>query len=165
MRRCVTTAALALLLAACRDEGVRLYDDAKARHLALLERGERPDSKAFDEVLGLLAKVPKDSARSAEARALETAIANARVRVRQPLARLHADDRDLPEDIRAQTRACATLAELLARDGGATPNVVKALDDCRRRIEKLDKAYHDAHEPKADDVSQRLEALLDAGVR
>lgn len=165
MRRRATTLSLVLLLAACRDEGARVYDDAKARHLALLERGARPDSQGFDEVLALLAKVPKDSARSTEARALEAAITNARVRVRQPLARLHADDRDLPDDIKAQTRACAALAELLGRDGGATPNVVKALDDCRRRIERLDKAYHEAHEPHVDDLSQRLDALLDAGVR
>ncbi|MBL8920432.1 MAG: hypothetical protein JNJ54_16330 [Myxococcaceae bacterium] len=165
MRWRLTTVVVVLLLAACRDEGRRLYEDARARHVALVERGERPDSKAFDDVLALLAKVPKDSARSTEARALEVAITNARVRVRQPLARLHADDRDLPADLKAQTRACASLAELLARDGGATPAVVKALDDCRRRIEALDKAYHDAHEPLVDDVSQRLDALLDAGVR
>lgn len=154
-----------LLFAGCRDEGTRAYDEAKALHVALVSKGERPDSKAFDEVLSRLATVPRDSKRSAEARQLEAAIENARVHVRRPLAKVHTDDTDLPADIKAQTRACAALAELLARDGGATPNVVKALDDCRRRIEKLDKAYHDAHEPTDDDVSQRLEALLDAGVR
>lgn len=164
-RQGLAVIAVLLLFAGCRDEGRRLYDDAKARHLSLVERGERPDSKAFDDVLALLARVPKDSARSTEARALEAAITNARVRVRQPLARLHADDRDLPADLKAQTRACASLAELLARDGGATLAAVRALDDCRRRIEALDKAYHDAHEPPVDDVSQRLDALLDAGVR
>lgn len=156
---------LVLVLVSCRDEGTKLYDDAKAKHLALVSRAERPDSKAFDEVLETLAKVPAGSARSAQANQLAQAILNARVHVRRPLAKVHADESDLPEDIKAQTRACASLAELLARDGGATPNVVKALDDCRRRIERLDKAYHDAHEPPVDDVSQRLDVLLDAGLR
>lgn len=154
-----------VLVAACRDEGAKLYDEAKAKHVALVSKAERPDSKAFDEVLETLAKVPSGSAKSAEAKQLAQVIQNARVHVRRPLAKLHADESDLPEDIKAQTRACAALAELLARDGGATPNVVKALDDCRKRIERLDKAYHDAHEPPVDDVSQRLDALLDAGLR
>lgn len=154
-----------VVLASCRDEGAKLYDDAKAKHVALVSKAERPDSKAFDEVLDTLAKVPPGSAKADEARALAQVIQNARVHVRRPLAKLHADESDLPEDIKAQTRACAALAELLARDGGASPNVVKALDDCRKRIERLDKAYHDAHEPPVDDVSQRLDALLDAGLR
>ncbi len=154
-----------LVFGSCRDEGTKLYDDARARHLALVSKAERPDSKAFDEVLETLAKVPDNSPKSAEAKQLALVIRNARVHVRRPLAKLHADESDLPEDIKAQTRACATLAELLARDGGATPNVVKALDDCRKRIERLDKAYHDSHEPPVDDVSQRLDALLDAGLR
>lgn len=154
-----------VLLASCRDEGAKAYDEAKARHAALVSKAERPDSKAFDEVLETLAKVPPGSAKSAEAKQLAQAIQNARVHVRRPLAKVHADETDLPEDIKAQTRACAALAELLARDGGASPNVVKALDDCRKRIERLDKAYHDAHEPPVDDVSQRLDVLLDAGLR
>ncbi len=156
---------LVLVLVSCRDEGTKLYDDAKAKHLALVSKAERPDSKAFDEVLETLAKVPAGSAKSAEAKQLAQAILNARVHVRRPLAKVHADESDLPADIKAQTRACASLAELLARDGGATPNVVKALDGCRRRIERLDTAYHDAHEPPVDDVSQRLDVLLDAGWR
>ena len=41
----------------------------------------------------------------------------------------------------------------------------RALYLCRKRIEKIDKQYHDAHEPPVDDVTQRLDALLDAGVR
>lgn len=156
---------LVLVLGSCRDEGAKLFDDAKAKHVELVSKAERPDSKAFDEVLEALAKVPAGSAKSAEAKQLAQVIQNARVHVRRPLAKLHADESDLPEDIKAQTRACASLAELLARDGGATPNVVKALDDCRKRIERLDKAYHDAHEPPVDDVSQRLDVLLDAGLR
>lgn len=156
---------LLLLGASCRDEGDRPFRDAKAKHAALVASGTRPEAKEFDAVLALLDSVPASSAKATEARQLKAAIENARVRVRRPLAKVHADDGDLPDDIRAQTRACARLAELLARDGGVTPAVVKALDDCRRRIEKLDKQYHDAHEPQGDDVSQRLEALLDAGVR
>jgi hypothetical protein len=70
-----------------------------------------------------------------------------------------------PESVRAQTRACAALAEGAARDGGASAQLLKALDDCRRRIEKLDAAYHDSMEPPVDDLSQRLEARLDAGAR
>ncbi|MBE2253899.1 MAG: hypothetical protein IAE78_30500 [Myxococcus sp.] len=164
MRRALALSA-ALALAACPKGPGDPFTEAKARHLALVSKGARPDSKAFDEVLALLAAVPPSSPHAAEAARLKAAIENARVRPRRPLASVHADDGDLPEDIRAQTRACASLAELFARDGGATPSVMKALDDCRRRIEKLDKAYHDAHEPPADDVSQRLEVLLDAGAR
>jgi hypothetical protein len=154
-----------LALAGCRKDAPDAYAEAKARHLALVMKGERPDSKAFDEVLVLLDSVPASSPKSAEAKQLKAAIENVRVHPRRPLAKVHGDDSDLPEDIKAQTRACASLAELLARDGGATPSVVKALDDCRKRIEKLDKQYHDAHEPPVDDVTQRLDALLDAGVR
>jgi hypothetical protein len=154
-----------IFFVSCRDEGARKYEQARARHIELVAKAERPESKAFDEVLGLLDEVPTSSAKAGEAKQLRLAIENARVKVRRPLAKLHADEGDLPEDIKAQTRACAGLAELLARDGGATANVVKALDDCRRRIERLDKAYHDAHEPPVDDVSQRLDALLDAGAR
>lgn len=154
-----------LALAACRKDAPDPYAEAKARHLALVTKGERPDSKAFDDVLALLDTVPASSPNAAEAKQLKAAIENVRIHPRRPLAKVHGDDRDLPEDIKAQTRACASLAELLARDGGATLSVVKALDDCRKRIEKLDKQYHDAHEPPVDDVSQRLDALLDAGVR
>ncbi|MDP1920912.1 MAG: hypothetical protein Q8L14_32025 [Myxococcales bacterium] len=154
-----------LALAACRKDAPDPYAEAKARHLALVTKGERPDSKAFDEVLVLLDAVPASSPKFVDAKQLKAAIENVRVHPRRPLAKVHADDGDLPEDIKAQTRACAGLAVLLARDGGATPAVVKALDDCRRRIEKLDRQYHDAHEPPVDDLSQRLDALLDAGVR
>lgn len=153
-----------LLLLACTDPGERAYAHAKAAHLALVDKGERPSAKAFDEVLAELGSVPPTSKRYAEAQHLKAVIENARQHVRRPLAALHSNESDLPEDIRAQTRACAALAELLGRDGGATPAVVKALDDCKRRIDRLDKAYHDAHEPPDDDVSQRLEALRDAGV-
>jgi len=154
-----------LALAACRKDAPDPYAEAKARHLALVMKGERPESKAFDEVLVLLDSVPASSPKAAEAKQLKAAIENVRVHPRRPLAKVHGDDSDLPDDIKAQTRACASLAQLLARDGGATSSVVKALDDCRRRIEKLDKQYHDSHEPPVDDVSQRLDALLDAGVR
>lgn len=160
---------LGLLLAAgCRkapDASATALAQAKQRHLELVTKGERPDSKAFDEVLTLLEQVPAEDARRAEAEKLSQAIRNARVRVRRPLATVHASERDLPDDIRLQTRACAALAEALARDGGTGPSMLRALDECRRRVERLEKAYHDAHEPPADDVSQRLNVLLDAGVR
>jgi hypothetical protein len=156
---------LVVALLACSDEGVLVYEKAKARHVALVEKGERPDSKAFDEVLASLDQVPASSKRAADAKKLKAAIEAGRVRVRTPLAKVHANDGDLPEDVRAQTRACAALAVLLGRDGGASPNVIKALDDCRRRVEKLDKVHHDSMEPPGDDLSQRLGALLDGGVQ
>jgi septal ring factor EnvC (AmiA/AmiB activator) len=156
--------ALILLLASsCRDEGAAVFERAKARHAALVEKGERPDSKAFDELLTTLDQVPATSARSGDAKKLKAAIEAGRVRVRTPLAKVHANDADLPDEVRAQTRACAALAELLARDGGATPSVLKALDDCRRRVDRLDKLHHDAMEPPGDDISQRLGVILDGG--
>jgi hypothetical protein len=156
---------VACVLGACRRDPPDSYAEARARHLALVTKGERPESKAFDEVIELLDSVPASSPKFAEAKQLKAVIQNVRVRPRRPLAKVHADDGDLPEDIKAQTRACAGLAEVLARDGGATPAVVKALDECRKRIEKLDAAHHESHEPPADDESQRLDVLLDAGVR
>jgi hypothetical protein len=154
-----------LLFASCKDEGERAFLHAKAAHLALVEKGARPSAPAFDEIIAELDSVPAGSQRYADAQRLKAAIENARIHVRRPLATVHSNESDLPADVRAQTRACAALAELLGRDGGATPAVVKALDDCRRRIERVDRAYHEAHEPPVDDLSQRLEAVLDAGVR
>ncbi|MCU0699513.1 MAG: hypothetical protein MUC96_23650 [Myxococcaceae bacterium] len=165
MRASVVMMVVAVLVTGCPDEGARTYERAKARHAALVDKGERPDSKAFDEVLASLEQVPASSARAAEAKKLKAAIEAGRVRVRTPLAKVHANDADLPDDVRAQSRACAALAELLARDGGATPSVIKALDDCRRRVERLDKVHHDAMEPPGDDISQRLEVVLDGGLR
>ncbi len=156
---------LCCLVLACRDDGVRRYEDAKARHIALVQGGARPESKGFDEVIALLEQVPATSPRAGEAQRLKQAIVAARQRVRRPLAAVHSSDRDLPESVRAQTRACAALAEGAARDGGASAQLLKALDDCRRRIEKLDVAYHDSMEPPVDDLSQRLEARMDAGAR
>lgn len=155
---------LAALWAACSDDAAKAYRHAKASHLALVEKGERPQAKAFDEVLAELGSVPPGHHDYAEAQKLKAAIEHARDYVRRPLATVHSQETDLPEDVRAQTRACAALAELLGRDGGATPAVVKALDDCRKRIERLDLAYHDAHEPPENDLTQRLRAVLDAGV-
>jgi hypothetical protein len=152
-----------LVASSCRDEGAAVFERAKARHAALVEKGERPDSKAFDELLTTLDQVPATSARAGDAKKLKAAIEAGRVRVRTPLAKVHANDADLPEDVRAQTRACAALAELLARDGGANASVVKALDDCRRRVERLDKRHHDSMEPPGDDISQRLGVILDGG--
>lgn len=149
----------------CRKEQPSRYDAALAQHRALVLAQERPDSKKFDDVLAALKAIPADDASAADAKKLADIIERARVRVRRPLATVHAHETDLPESVAAQTRACAALAEQLARDGGATPSVVRALDDCRKRIEKLDLAYHDAHEPNVDDVSQRFEAMLDAGTR
>lgn len=154
--------------AGCRrspDASAAALSQAKQRHLELIQRGERPESKAFDEVLALLDGIPAGDARRLEAQKLSDAIRNARVRVRRPLATIHANESDLPDDIRLQTKACAALAETLARDGGSGPSMLRALDDCHRRVERLEKAYHDSHEPPADDVSQRLNVLLDAGVR
>ena len=122
---------LVLVLVGCTDEAAKHYRHAKATHVSLVEKGERPQSKAFDEVLSELATVPPGHRDYAEAQKLEAAIEHARDYVRRPLASVHSNEADLPEDIRAQTRACAALAELLARDGGATPNVVKALDETR----------------------------------
>lgn len=164
-RREVRVLFAVLLLASCKDEGERAYQHAKAAHLALVEQGARPSAAAFDEVIAELDSVPTGSKRYADAQRLKGAIENARHHVRRPLATVHSNESDLPEGVRAQTRACAALAELLGRDGGATPAVVKALDDCRRRIDRVDRAYHEAHEPPVDDLTQRLEAVLDAGVR
>lgn len=155
---------LLVFVAGCSDEAAKHYRHAKAAHVSLVDKGERPSSKAFDEVLTELATVPPGHRDYADAQQLKAAIERAREYVRRPLASVHSNEADLPEDVRAQTRACAALAELLARDGGATPNVVKALDDCRKRIEKLDKAYHDAHEPPENDLTQRVRAVFDAGV-
>ncbi|MCA2979860.1 MAG: hypothetical protein INH41_25640 [Myxococcaceae bacterium] len=150
---------------ACSDEGARVFEQAKARHLALVEKGARPDAKGFDEVLALLAQVPETSARAAEAKRLRAAIEAGRVRVRAPLAKVHTNDAAMPEELRAQTRACAALAEGLARDGGLTPAALAALDACRQRLDRLDGQHHAAMEPPGDDLSQRLGALLDGGAR
>lgn len=156
----------ALGLGACRKENVpSQLEVAVGRHRALVMQGARPADKAFDEVLALLRSVPPDSRDAAEAKKLELAIEHARVTVRTPLAKVHASESDLPPDIAAQTRACAALAEQLARDAGAHPAMLRALDECRLRVERLEKAFHDAHEPADDDVSQRLELRMDAGLR
>jgi hypothetical protein len=153
-----------LASAACADDSTRRFEAAKARYIELIDRGERPTSTAFDGVVEQLASVPLHSARGEQARQLMKAIELARTSVRRPLAKIHADDSDMPQDLRAQTRACAALAAMAGLDGGATPHVVRALDDCTRRIERLDMTHHRAHEPDVDDLSQRFGSLLDAGM-
>jgi len=134
-----------LALSACRDGGELHYEQARRLQVELVSSGERPSSPKFDAVLAELKLVSPDSKRFAEAERLRLAIESLRAPVRRALAVAHADDAALPLEVAAQARACVRLAQLLGVDGGATAAAIKALDDCRKRVDALDEAaaHHD----------------------
>ncbi len=144
MKKAFSLTAL-LVIAACRDGGVLHYDEAQRLQLALIDKNEHPASPKFDAVLTELAKVPRDSKRFADAQRMRLAIEAVRTPVRRPLAVAHRDDSNLPPEVAAQARACVRLAQLVGRDGGATDSALRALDDCRKRVDALDEAaaHHD----------------------
>ncbi|MEW5740361.1 MAG: hypothetical protein AB1938_15640 [Myxococcota bacterium] len=124
--------------AGCRDEGAERYARARARYDALLEAHTRPQAAAFDEVLADLDAVPKSSARSADAQRLAAALRLARAPVvRTPLA-LAPKEGERPPALVAQLAACAHLAELAGADGGVDRRALEALEDCRKRAERLE---------------------------
>jgi hypothetical protein len=139
---------LLLALAACREEGARELDQAKARHAALVEKAEPPQSPKYDEVLALLDQVPPGTKASAEAAKLKNAITSARHPVRAPLAMAPNYDGGLEPVVLAQLAACARLATILGEDGGMTDAGRVALDDCRRRAEKTEWDLHMREAPK-----------------
>lgn len=136
-----------LLLGACRDGGELHYEQARRLHVQLVSKAEHPTSPAFDAVLVELKQVPADSKRFADAQRLRLAIEAVRAPVRRPLAVAHRDDATLPPEVAAQAKACAALAQMVGRDGGATASAMRALDDCRARVDALDEAA--AHREEA----------------
>ncbi len=137
------------MLSACRDGGEIHYEQARRLQADLIAKGERPSSPAYDAVLAELEKVPTSSKRSDDALRLKSAIETVRGPVRRALAVFHKDESSLPPEVAAQSRACARLAELSGRDGGATEAAIKALDDCRKRVDALDEAAAHREEPQS----------------
>ena len=128
---------LVLLLAGCRDRGAEAWARAQLEYRHLLDQSALPTDPRFDAVLTQLAQVPAESRHSAEARRLEASIeAGRRPTVRTPLA-LGAKDGRNPE-LAAQLAACARLAELSGADGGMNRRALEALEDCRKKAEKLE---------------------------
>ena len=126
------------LLTACIDGGTRTYDDARVEYVRLTEAGTHPANPVFDPVIEKLRSVQPDSKRYAEAQKLAAAIEGARVKVRPPLAHVPRQNTALSSEVVAQLQACARLAELVGRDGGVDERMLKALDDCRAKAERLD---------------------------
>jgi hypothetical protein len=128
----------ALLLTACRDEGAERIARARATWDTLVDKGERPESTAFDPVLAELDAVPAGSRHGDEARHLADTIRRARAApVRAPLALRPLPGRRPPE-LEAQLAVCARLAQLAGQDGGLDPRTLAAVEACRLRAEKLE---------------------------
>lgn len=127
-----------LLCAACRDAGAERWARGKAAYDQLINQGAQPRAGGFDQVLDDLRAVPPGHARAAEADRLIRAIEGARAApVRTPLA-LNPAGGTRPEELEAQLRACARLAELAGRDGGVEKRLIEALESCRRKAEEID---------------------------
>jgi hypothetical protein len=136
-----------LLLAACRDEAAEAFARAQLRYEALVASGAGPDDARFDAVLAELRRVPPSSKRYEKAQALARGIEGGRVRVRTPLALGTKGHR--PPQLEAQLAACARLAELAGGDGGVSPRALEALEDCRKKAERLELSFahgDDAHD-------------------
>lgn len=136
-----------LLLGACRDESAERFAHARASYDTLLERGQRPDAPAFDEVLRELESIPAGSAHGPEARRLAGAIRQGRApRAPSPLA-LGPKAANRPAELEAVLARCAQLAAEAGRDGGVDQRALSALEDCRRRAEVLDIRFAHGDEP------------------
>jgi hypothetical protein len=152
MRRLGRLVLVMLAVTACeRDAGEEAFVRARAKHLALLEGGREAEDKGFDEVLAGFAQVPKGSRRYDEAQRLVQAITMARHHVRAPLAVVRRAEEGLPPALQAQSEACVRMAEASGRDGGATPEAVKALDACRKQLETMVRAMIHAQAPDHHD--------------
>lgn len=138
--------ALCLALSSCRDEGAEVWARAQAQHQALLAQGVAADDARYDAVLAELERVPRASKHHAQAEQLARGIRAARVTVRTPLALAPKASR--PPELQAQLAACARLAQLVGGDGGVDQRALVALEDCRRKAEKLELklSHHDEHE-------------------
>ncbi len=147
MKRLALAALVLCVAPACRDGGELHYEQARRLQAEIISKGERPSSPAYDAVLAELAKVPAGSKRFDDAVRMKAAIDTVRAPVRRPLAVAHRDDSTLPPEVAAQARACARLAEMIGFDGGATTAAIKALDDCRKRVDALDEAAAHRDEP------------------
>lgn len=124
--------------AGCRDEGAERYGRAKARYEALLAQHARPQAQGFDEVLMELDAVPTTSPRAKDAQRLAAAIRIGRGPVvRTPLA-LAPKAGERPPALEAQLAACARLAQLAGADGGVDRRTTEALENCRKKAERLE---------------------------
>ncbi|GMU59130.1 MAG: hypothetical protein AMXMBFR34_08930 [Myxococcaceae bacterium] len=135
--------------AGCRDEGAERYEKARRQYEALLSQHALPGAPGFDLVLSELDLVPRSSAKAQDAERLAHAIRLARSpTVRTPLA-LAPKDGSRPPALEAQLAACARLAELAGADGGVGSRALEALEDCRRKAERLELSLShgdDAHD-------------------
>lgn len=148
MKLPVVMVVVALGLSACRDESAEAFTRAQLQHELLLSQSTRPDDPKYDAVLAELAKVKPDSKRYADAQALVKRIEGGRVRVRTPLALGPKGTR--PPMLEAQLAACARLAQLAGEDGGINRPALLALEDCRRKAEKLELQF--AHADELEDA-------------
>lgn len=142
---------LASGLVGCKDSGEASFEAGKAAYERAVQAQASPDSKAFDEALEALAKVPDDSRRVAQARALQEAIQRARGKmVRRALAPAQSGQRE--EDVAAQLKECVLLAQRLGETpvGSARDAVRSDLDACQKKAEALN-ALHSpsssSHQP------------------
>lgn len=138
MRR-LALSVMCLSLIACRDLEAEAFARAQLQHEALIVASTRPDDPKYDAVLAELAKVTPKSKHYAEAQKLKSLIEGGRVKVRTPLA-LGPNGRR-PPLLEAQLAACARLAELAGADGGINPRAMEALEECRKKSEKLELQY------------------------
>ncbi|MFZ5444792.1 MAG: hypothetical protein ACOZQL_32685 [Myxococcota bacterium] len=138
---------VALTVSSCRrDEGAEAWARAQAAHRSLLAQSVAAEDPRFDAVLADLERVPPGSKHRAAAEQLARAIRGARVSVRTPLAIAPKESR--PPELQAQLAACARLAQLAGADGGVDRRALEALEDCRRKAEKLELklSHHDEHD-------------------
>jgi hypothetical protein len=140
--RCLGALLAASLALACADPGVEQLKAAKAHYQALLEKSTPLQAPEFEALSAELAAVPEGSKARAEARALLASLEGARkTPVRAPLAVLGAAA--LEPEVSAQLAACAALARQLGatEDDAGRDRLMRALDACRARAERLD-AHH-----------------------
>jgi hypothetical protein len=140
--RAIAIALCALGLVACHRVPEDPYPKARAQYEQLVLSGARPTDPRFDPVVKELEQVPATSPNRPEAEKLLAAIHAGRGTLPpKPLAVPGGEPNESP-DITAQRQACEALAKRLGTaDGGMRERLVKAIDDCQKKIHQLEEAH------------------------
>ncbi len=125
---------VATALWGCRDEGLQRYEEARAKHQALLAQGRPLTDPPFQEVLEALRAVDPTSSAAPKARQLAQVIEQARAPLERPLA---------GGGSHAVAPGCEGLAQALGQASAEErPKRKDALAQCQRRLDQAREAAH-----------------------